>query len=169
MILHTTLWTDWYWIICFITKALNSICFTDHVCLNHCRYFIKCHSVDCHSFFRQIRDGCRRVVILYERISQFMVSQICGLWGLKLHSTNYIPCLAQFEQIIKIMIPIDINSLWPWDCIWRQRTSSTLAQVINSLLLNSTAPLPEPTLTPYQRTSAAPGANLLRYNIPALP
>ena len=43
-----------------------------------------------------------------------------------------------------------INSFWPSDDIWQQRSRSTLVQVMNGLLLDRTKLSPEPMLTSHQ-------------------
>ena len=44
---------------------------------------------------------------------------------------------------------LHLNSLWPSDAIWRQRSGSTLAQVM-ACCPDGTKPLPEPMLTDHQ-------------------
>ena len=61
-----------------------------------------------------------------------------GLW----YTLQVILVHATVQEII-------VNSLWPSDTIWRQRSWSTLAQG-NGLLPDGTKPLPEPMLTYHQ-------------------
>ena len=89
-------------------------------------------------------------ILNFRHHSGLNVTEVCSIWRFILHVSIYFGdvLIPRWCQAINA-----INSLWPSNTIWRQRSGSALAQIMVSLPMLK--PLLEPMSTSYPSCSVA--------------